>query len=48
VALFNRCGESPKLGGYAAILVVSGKISLTINIAYSERVTEFSAFVKTQ
>jgi len=56
---FRNFSESPqkwrycidvgkKLGGYAAILVVHEKISLTINMALSERVTEFSAFVRTQ
>jgi len=48
VALLHGCGENPKLGGYAAILVVHGKISLTINIVLSERVAEFSAVVRTQ
>jgi len=48
VALLHRCGENPKLGGYASILVVHGKISITINIAHSETVTEFNAVVRTQ
>jgi len=54
------CGKSPKIGaftylwenrqlvGNAATLEVRGKISLTINIALSERVTEFIAVVRTQ
>jgi hypothetical protein len=48
VALLHRYGEKPKLGGYAGIFVVHGKISITINIALSETLTEFSVFVKTQ
>ena len=48
MALLHRCGENPKVGGYAAILVVHGKTSLSINIALSEAVTGFSAFVRTQ
>jgi hypothetical protein len=48
VALLHGCGENPKLGGYAAVLTVYGKISLTINIAISETVTEYSAVVRTQ
>jgi len=41
-------GKNPWVGGYAAILVVHGKISLTKNIALSVTITEFSAFVRTQ
>jgi hypothetical protein len=41
----HSCGENPKLGGYAAILVVHGKISLTINIALGETVADVCAVV---
>jgi hypothetical protein len=40
-------GKSP-LGGNAAKLVVHGNISLTINIALNERVTEFISVVRSQ
>jgi hypothetical protein len=37
VALLLGCGENSKLEEYAAVLVVHGKMSLTINIAISEK-----------
>jgi hypothetical protein len=40
--------KTPTLVGHAAILVVRGNISLTINIILSERVTEFSPVVRKQ
>ena len=40
--------ENAPLMGNAATLVVRGNVSLTINIALSERVTEFSAVVRMQ
>jgi hypothetical protein len=45
VPLFHACNKKPNRGGYAAILIVHGKMSPTINIARSETVTEFSAVV---
>jgi hypothetical protein len=48
VALLYEGEETPYLQGYAAILVVHVKISLTINIALGETVTEFNAVVRTQ
>ena len=48
VMLLHGYGEDPTLGGSAAILVVHGEISLTLNISLSETVTEFSAVVRTQ
>jgi hypothetical protein len=48
MALLLGCGENPKLGGYAEVLVVHRKMPLTINIALSEKVSEFSAFVRIQ
>ena len=48
VALLHRCGEIPKVGGYAAILTVHGKTSLTIIIALSELLTEFNAIDRIQ
>jgi hypothetical protein len=40
--------ENPPLVGNAAPLVVRGNISLTINIALSETVTEYSTIVRAQ
>jgi len=46
LALLHAYGKPPPLVGNAANLVVSGNVSLTINIVLSERVTEFSAVVR--
>ena len=51
--LFKSCAivrikGKPLLGGNAATLVLRGNISLTINMALIETVTEFSAVVRTQ
>jgi len=46
--LLHGYGENLLPGGNAATLVVHRNISLTINIALSETVTEFSAFIRTQ
>jgi hypothetical protein len=48
VALLLGYGEKPPLVGNAATLAVRGNVPLTINIVLSERVTEFSAFVRKQ
>ena len=45
---FTLLWETPPFMGNAATLVVRGNISLTVNIALSEKVTEFSAVVRTQ
>ena len=51
--LFKGCAiarikRNPPLGGNVATLVVRGNISLTINMALIEILTEFSAVVRTQ
>jgi hypothetical protein len=46
--LLHGYGENLPPGGNAAALVVHSNISLTINIALSETVTEFSAFIRRQ
>jgi len=44
--LLHGYGENLPPGGNAAALVVHRNISLIINIALSETVTEFSAFIR--
>jgi hypothetical protein len=48
VALLHGYGKTPQLVGNAANLVVCGNISLTINIALSGNVTEYSTVIRTQ
>ena len=47
-ALYKWKRENSPLVGNAATLVALRNISLTINIALSETVTEYSAVVRTQ
>jgi hypothetical protein len=51
--LFKSCAIArikgkPPLGGNAATLVLRGNVTLTVNIALSETVAEFSAVVRIQ